>query len=88
MIAKTGFEDFLEPPNGISSHDTLSAMLGRLNPTKFAELFTAWVEAALSSLAGKHIAIDGKALRGCAGNPAFNQRLCQRGTTDLETGID
>jgi hypothetical protein len=25
------------------------------------------VEAALASLAGKHIAIDGKALRGCAG---------------------
>ena len=27
------------------------------------------MEAALSSLAGKHIAIDGKALRGCAGKP-------------------
>ena len=44
-------------------------MLGRLNPTVFAEQFTALLEAALSSLAGKHIAIDGKALRGCAGQP-------------------
>jgi hypothetical protein len=35
----------------------------------FAEQFTTGVEAALSSLAGKHIAIDGKALRGYAGKP-------------------
>jgi len=63
------FRSFLELPNGIPSHDTLSTVLGRLNPTVFAEHFTAWVEAALSSLAGRHIAIDGKALRGCAGQP-------------------
>ena len=63
------FRSFLELPNGIPSHDTLSAVLGRFNPTVFAEQFTTWVEAALSSLAGKHIAIDGKALRGCAGQP-------------------
>ncbi len=63
------FRSFLELPNGIPSHDTLNAVLGRLNPTLFAERFTAWVEEALPSLAGKHIAIDGKALRGCAGQP-------------------
>ena len=63
------FRSFLELPNGISSHDTLSAVLGRLNPTVFAKRFTAWVEAALSSLAGKHIAIDGKALKGNARQP-------------------
>jgi predicted transposase YbfD/YdcC len=44
-------------------------VLGRLNPAVFSEQFTAWVEAALSGLAGKYIAIDGKALRGCAGQP-------------------
>ena len=49
------------------SHDTLSAVPGHLNPMVFAEQFMTWVEAALSSLAGKHNAIDGKALRGYAG---------------------
>jgi hypothetical protein len=63
------FRSFLELPNGIPSHDTLSAVLGRLNPAVFSEQFTAWMEAALSGLAGKYIAIDGKTLRGCAGQP-------------------
>jgi hypothetical protein len=55
-IVKTGF-GVLELPNGISSHDALNAELGRLNPTRFAERFKAWLEEALPSLAGKHIAI-------------------------------
>jgi hypothetical protein len=29
------FRSFLELPNGIPSHDTLSAVLGRLNPALF-----------------------------------------------------
>jgi len=35
--------------SGIPSRDTLSAVLGRLNPAMFSEQFTAWVDAALSS---------------------------------------
>jgi len=55
---------FIELPNGIPSHDTLSDVLGRIKPDQFTQLFTRWVEAALPTLAGEHVAIDGKTLRG------------------------
>jgi len=55
---------FLELPNGIPSHDTLSDVMGRIKPEAFATAFTAWTSAALPALGGKHVAIDGKTLRG------------------------
>lgn len=55
---------FLELPNGIPSHDTLSNVLGRLNPQAFAETFQRWVQAALPSLSGQQVCLDGKTLRG------------------------
>jgi len=55
---------FLELPNGIPSHDTLSDVMGRIKPKAFSAAFTAWVNAALPDLSGEHVAIDGKALRG------------------------
>jgi len=55
---------FLDLPNGIPSHDTLSDVMGRLKPQTFASAFTAWSTAALPALGGEHVAIDGKALRG------------------------
>jgi len=55
---------FLELPNGIPSHDTLSDVMGRIKPQAFSDAFTAWVHAALPVLSGEHVAIDGKALRG------------------------
>jgi hypothetical protein len=58
---------FLELPNGIPSHDTLSEVMGRLNPGAFREAFMRWVEVALPSLGGEHIAVDGKTLRGSGG---------------------
>ena len=61
------FRGFLELPNGIPSHDTLSDVMGRLNPTAFWQTCLEWVEAALPSLAGQHVAIDGKTLRGSRG---------------------
>ncbi len=62
-----GFRGFLELPNGIPSHDTLSDVMGRLNPTAFRQTFLEWVEAGLPSLASQHVAIDGKTLRGSRG---------------------
>jgi predicted transposase YbfD/YdcC len=56
--------NFLELPNGIPSHDTLSDVFGRLCPTTFAEVFLRWVQAALPSLAGEQVCLDGKTLRG------------------------
>lgn len=58
------FRTFLELPNGIPSHDTLSDVLGRLQPGVFAEAFLHWTKTALPSLEGEQICIDGKTLRG------------------------
>jgi len=55
---------FLELPNGIPSHDTLSDVMGRIKPDAFSTAFTEWVNAALPALSGEHVAIDGKTLRG------------------------
>jgi len=54
---------FLELPNGIPSHDTLSDVLGRIDPTAFQAAFTAWARAALPSLVEEQVCIDGKAVR-------------------------
>jgi predicted transposase YbfD/YdcC len=56
--------EFLELPNGIPSHDTLSDVMGRIDPKAFQEAFLSWVHAALPSLSGEHICLDGKTLRG------------------------
>lgn len=56
--------EFLELPNGIPSHDTLSDVLGRIDPQAFQEAFLHWVQAALPSLSGEHLCLDGKTLRG------------------------
>jgi predicted transposase YbfD/YdcC len=57
------FREFLELPNGIPSHDTLSNVFGRIDPVAFEQAFGAWMQAGLPGLAGKQIAIDGKTLR-------------------------
>ena len=58
---------FLELPNGIPSHDTLSDVIGRIDRDAFALAFTAWVQAGLPELAGHQVAVDGKSLRGSRG---------------------
>lgn len=55
---------YLELPNGIPSHDTISDVFSRLNFKQFSLAFVEWVEASLPTLNGQHIAIDGKTLRG------------------------
>jgi predicted transposase YbfD/YdcC len=61
---ETWFRGFLELPNGVPSHDTLSDVMGRLQPGAFAEAFLVWVRAALPSLAEEQVCLDGKRLRG------------------------
>ena len=65
---------FLELPNGIPSHDTLSDVLGRIDPVAFQTAFTAWATAALPGLAGEQVCVDGKAVRGSrdGANPAVH----------------
>jgi predicted transposase YbfD/YdcC len=48
--------------NGVPSHDTFSAVLGAIDPESFMESFTMWV-AEIVTAGGKHVAIDGKAVR-------------------------
>ena len=55
---------FLALPNGLPSHDTLSDVLGRLDPPAFAAAFTAWATAALPVLAGEQVCLDGQTVRG------------------------
>lgn len=58
------FARFLELPNGIPSHDTFERVLDRIDPRAFHRSFQAWVAAIADKLKIKHIAIDGKSLRG------------------------
>jgi hypothetical protein len=55
---------FLDLPNGIPSHDTLSDVMGRIDPVAFRAAFTAWATAALPNLAGEQVGVDGKTVRG------------------------
>ena len=55
---------FLSLPHGIPSHDTLSDVMGRIQPQAFTDAFQRWVQAALPSLSGEQICLDGKTLRG------------------------
>jgi len=48
--------------NGIPSHDTFSAVFCIINPAEFLECFIQWI-VDLTNLQGKHVAIDGKAVR-------------------------
>ena len=65
---------FLELSNGIPSHDTLSDVLGRIDPVAFRAAFTAWATVALPGLADEQICVDGKAVRGSryGANPAVH----------------
>src|SRR5258708_10640790 len=55
---------FLELLNGIPSHDTFERVFNRLKPQAFQACFREWVQAISAALQLKHVAIDGKTLRG------------------------
>lgn len=55
---------FLELPNGIPSHDTISRVFSLIDPRAWEECFASWMRS-MGKLSGeKLIAIDGKTLRG------------------------
>jgi len=55
---------FLKLPHGIPAHDTFERVFDRLNPQAFQACFRTWVQAVQEGLKIKHVAIDGKTLRG------------------------
>ena len=50
--------------NGVPSPDTFGRVFAALNPVLFEKCFVAWVGGLCPSLAGQHVAIDGKTVRG------------------------
>lgn len=63
---KDWLQRFLALPNGIPSHDTFERVFARLDPLTFQDCFAGWMNAWYARLTGKHLAIDGKAVRGSA----------------------
>lgn len=56
------FTKLLGLANGIPSHDTFSAVFSMINASEFMECFITWI-AGIVNTRGKHIAIDGKAVK-------------------------
>jgi len=56
------FTELLGLENGIPSHDTFSAVFSIIDPAEFLECFIQWI-VELTRTDGKHVAIDGKAVR-------------------------
>jgi predicted transposase YbfD/YdcC len=58
------FKRFLELRNGIPSHDTFGRVFRLLEPQQFQRCFLNWIESLTALPELKHVAIDGKTLRG------------------------
>lgn len=54
---------FIELPNGIPSHDTISRVFARINPKVFEDSFISWMKDVVELTNGEIVAIDGKKLR-------------------------
>ena len=59
---------FLKLPNGIPSHDTIYRVFCALDQKVVVECLASWMNDLTESLGMKHVAIDGKSLRGATGN--------------------
>ena len=56
--------EFMDLPAGIPSHDTLNRVFRHLMPTELERCLSQWGQAIVTLLAGRHLIIDGKQLRG------------------------
>jgi predicted transposase YbfD/YdcC len=59
---------FLPLANGIPSADTFGRVFARLSPTAFGKCVADWLAAVCDATGLRHIAIDGKAVRGAKGD--------------------
>lgn len=83
-------EDFFRPlltlENGLPSHDTIYRVLSALDRKVFAECFGRWVADWSETLGIKHVAIDGKSLRGAKGT-TFSGCVHLVGAWATESGL-
>lgn len=73
------FEQYLDLPNGVPSHDTFGRVFARLDTEEFEQCLLEYVRCLKLSLKGKTVAIDGKALRGS------HDQSCQKTCTHIIT---
>lgn len=57
------FENFLNLPNGIPSHDTFNRVFSVLDPEQFRACFAQWMQAVATVLPTQVVALDGKTVR-------------------------
>jgi predicted transposase YbfD/YdcC len=69
------FEEFLDLPCGVPSHDTFGRVFARLDTEEFQQCLGRWVEHLQLQLAGETVAIDGKTLRGSHDRAAGRKAL-------------
>ena len=89
LIEELGLE------NGVPSHDTFSAVFRVIDIKQFMKLFVEWTKSLIEAKTGKHIAIDGKAVRAATkkaegGNIPYvlNAFLCGEGISIGQKPID
>lgn len=61
---ETWFRSFLKLPNGIPSHDTLGRVFALIDPRQFRQCYVDWIHDFIQGVDVKHIALDGKTIRG------------------------
>lgn len=67
------FEQWLDLPGGVPSHDTFNRVFAALSAERFAACFTAWTRSVAQVTDGEVVALDGKTLRRSA--PANGRAL-------------
>ena len=63
-------KEFLELPCGIPSHDTLNRVFRLIDPDQLDAVLFQWGKNIVGLLAGKHLIVDGKQLRGTRSKPS------------------
>lgn len=78
---------FLELPNGIPSHDTLSRVFSRLKPSVFEACFVCWMKDVATLTKGEIVAIDGKRVRGSYDKSSSKAAIHMVSAWAVENGV-
>lgn len=74
-------------PHGIPSHDTFERVFDRIDPQAFQSCFRDWVRAVSAGLGIKHVAIDGKTLRGSGSAKLRPLHLVSAWATEVQLSL-